>query len=234
MELTIWASFGAGVLTFFSPCVLPLVPVYMSFVTGFSVEELKSIKDVKSLMGIAINLVFFISGFTLLFVALGASASLIGTFLFNYRQLFIRVAGAVIIIFGLHLLDVIQIPFLSTTRKVDIKLTQAPKMFFAFILGITFGLGWSPCAGPILGSILLLASTSSSVLKGVYYLLAYSSGLAIPLFFVGLAFSSFIRFYSKRKSLMGMVNKLAGAFLLFFGILMAAGRLSILYSIFGV
>ncbi len=234
MELTIWASFGAGVLTFFSPCVLPLVPVYMSFVTGFSVEELKSIRDVKSLTGIVINLVFFISGFTLLFVALGASASVIGSFLFNYRQLFIRVAGAIIIIFGLHLLEIIQIPFLTTTKRIDIQLTQVSKTFFAFVMGITFGLGWSPCSGPILGSILLLASTSSSVLKGVYYLLAYSLGLAIPLFFVGLAFSSFIRFYSKRMPLLGMVNKLAGAFLLFFGILMATGRLSILYSIFGV
>lgn len=234
MQLTFWASFIGGVLTFFSPCVLPLVPVYMSFVTGLSVEELKAAKGFKSLTKIALSILSFILGFTLVFVSLGASASLIGGLLFNYRQVLIRLAGLIIIVFGLYLIGIFQIPFLSSERRINLNIPQTSRVFFAFILGITFGFAWSPCAGPLLGSILLLASTSASVLKGVYYLFAYSLGLAIPLFLVGLAFSSFIKLYSRSKSLLGILNKVAGILLILFGILMTIGKLSILYNVLGV
>lgn len=232
MELTAWTAFVAGVITFFTPCVLPLIPVYIGFVTGFSIEELKHRRDLKTQLNVAVKLLAFILGFTVVFVSLGAAASSIGYFLIRYKLVLIRVAGGLILLFGLYLLGVFNLPFLNSTRRLNIGTSKKSSIISAFLFGIAFGFGWSPCTGPILGSIVLLASTSSTVTTGVYYLLLFSAGLAVPLFFSGIAFSYFMQILSRFKNAMGVVDKLAGVLLVLFGLLLLLGRASFIYSLF--
>lgn len=234
MDLSFWASFFAGFTTFFTPCILPLVPVYMGFVTGFSVDELKEKKSTYDFLNISLRLLTFILGFTFVFVSLGATASFIGNFFVEYKPLLVRISGILIIIFGLYLLGVLRFSFLNTTKRLPISKSQNSTLFFPFVFGIAFGFGWSPCVGPILGSILLLASTGSTVLRGLAYLLAYSIGLAIPLFFVGIAFSSFINFLSKYKYILKAIDKIAGLILLIFGSFLLFGKIGLIYSLFGM
>lgn len=232
MELTAWTAFAAGVITFFTPCVLPLIPVYIGFVTGFSVEELKHRKDFKTHLNIAVKLLAFILGFTVIFVSFGAAASSIGYFLIRYKLLLIRVAGALILLFGLYLLGVFNLSFLNSTRRLNISANKGSSLISAFLFGLAFGFGWSPCTGPILGSIVLLASTSSTITTGIYYLLLFSAGLAVPLFISGMAFSYFMNLLSRFKTAMGVVDKLAGVLLVLFGLLLLLGRAGFLYSLF--
>src|SRR5574341_1400294 len=200
-SLTIWAALGAGVLSFLSPCVLPIFPSYLSFVTGISFGELSgSVANPRTRRAIILNSLCFILGFSLVFMSLGASFSLLGRLLFDYQQILRKVGGVLVILFGLYIAGFLKLPFL--TRTVRLELQDRPAGYLgAFIVGVTFAAGWTPCVGPILGSILLYASTANTASTGILMLGAYSLGLAIPFFLSALALNRFLNYFDQLKHL---------------------------------
>ena len=174
-------AFTAGLLTFFSPCFLPLVPVYLVYITGLSLEEVKKVR----LLTVTHSLLFIL-GFTVVFVALGTTASLLGQFLYDFGDVLKVIGGGLIILLGLYLLGIIKFPFLDIERKITIS-SKPAGLIGTFLVGIVFALGWTPCVGPILGGILILASQTQTVNEGILLLLLYSLGLGLPLFLASLA-----------------------------------------------
>ncbi len=233
MDLSISAAFIGGLITFFSPCVLPLIPVYMGLVTGLSFDELKTGFNRERFTQVALKLLMFISGFTLIFVSLGATGAFVGQLLLRYKFYLIKAAGLMMILFGLYLLGVFRMSILERTARIDVtnkKLSSG--ITTAFLLGIVFGFAWSPCSGPILGSIILLASTSANVARGALLLFSYSLGIAVPLFISGILFSYFLKFLSRFGRMLSFVDKTAGALLLIVGLLFLTGNQGILYLLF--
>lgn len=214
----------AGLLSFLSPCVLPLVPSYVSFLTGLSLEDMERRRRVAVTHALA-----FVSGFTIIFVILGASATALGR-LFNYYQSWLeRAGGVLIIVLALYLLGVIRIPALAADKRVH--LADKPVGYLGSVLvGVTFGAGWTPCLGPILAAILLYASTSATVGQGMVLLLAYSLGLAIPFLLAAWAVDGFLAWFSRFRRFLPWVMRLAGAMLLIVGLLMVTGYFSLLAS----
>ncbi|MBI5232623.1 MAG: cytochrome c biogenesis protein CcdA [Coriobacteriales bacterium] len=222
--LTAAAAFGAGLVSFLSPCVLPLIPGYVSVITGSSPTELAgrrlplSRQLVPSLM--------FVAGFTLVFVALGASASLLGVFLAPYKSFLTSTAAILIILMGIFMLGLIKVPGLYAEKRLDLLAMRSAGKAAPPLMGMAFAFGWTPCVGPILASILAIAGTSADVGKGTILLLVYSAGLGVPFVLVGLAFARLrgtMRFLS-RHSL--AVNRVAGVLLIVMGALMLTGRLA--------
>jgi cytochrome c-type biogenesis protein len=184
-QISLIAAFSAGLLSFVSPCVLPLVPSYISYITGLSVEQLTDASErVKFKKAIVLNSLLFIAGFSSVFIAFGASASLLGQILLTYQEYIRRIGGIVIILFGLYLLGVLNLNFLKMEHRYQFRNRPAGYLG-SFLIGIAFAAGWTPCVGPVLGSILLYASTTDSLLNGVVLLTCYSLGLGLPLFFHG-------------------------------------------------
>jgi cytochrome c-type biogenesis protein len=229
VELSFWTSFLGGVLTFFSPCVLPLIPVYLGLITGLSFEELKEKRSLSDLSGIAIKLLLFILGFSIVFVLLGATGAAVGRFLIRYKFLLLKFAGLLMVVFGLYLFGILKIPFLERVARINVDTRKRGGLISSFVFGTVFGLAWSPCSGPILGAIVLLASTSANVAKGATYLFAYSIGIAVPLFISGLLFSYFISFLSKYRKFFHYVDKAAGLLLFLVGLLFLTGNQYILF-----
>jgi cytochrome c-type biogenesis protein len=225
--LSIPVAFVAGVVSFLSPCVLPLVPGYISMLSGASLDELKS-GAVPGLVGkIFRNSLAFVVGFSLVFVALGASATAVGTFLQSQKTIFNIVAGIIIIAFGLHLTGLIRIPLLY--REARMHSTEARRgLLGSFILGFAFAFGWTPCIGPILTGILALAATGETVFQGMFLLGVYSAGLAIPFLLTGLGLSQFMRFYSGFRKHLQIVEVGSGILLIAIGALMAFNKLGVL------
>ena len=225
-------ALAAGVLSFLSPCVLPLVPSYISFITGISFEGLSDDSDRKRIQFLTIaNSLLFIMGFSCVFIALGASSSFIGR-LFGDFQDWIRVGGGVLMIFfGLFIAGFFQFPFLVKERGLH--LSGKPAGFIgSFIVGMAFAAAWTPCIGPILGTILVYASTRGSVVYGIKLLSVYSLGLAIPFLFASLAFNTFLN-YSKwlRKYMRGIIL-ISGMLLVVFGVLLLTDKITWLTSLF--
>ncbi len=174
---SLWVALAAGFLTFFSPCILPIIPSYILYIAGVSLAG----HNVHDRIRIIQNSVFFILGFSLVFVALGAAASVIGQFLAQYREV-IRISGGILIIFlGLSILGIIRMDFLMKERRLQVKAKPA-SILGSFLVGVTFAAAWTPCVGPILGAILVMASAANTVKEGMVYLAVYSFGLAIPFF----------------------------------------------------
>jgi cytochrome c-type biogenesis protein len=215
-------AFTAGVLSFLSPCVLPLVPSYVSFLTGLSLDEL----DAKRRTAL-VHALLFISGFTLIFVALGATATGLGRLL-NYHQVWLeRVGGALIVLFGMYLLGGFHWMPLERERRVH--LPGRPLGYLGSVLvGVAFGAGWTPCIGPILGSILLYTSTQESLRQGVILLLAYSAGLAVPFVLAAVAVGRFIGWFRRYRRFVPLTTRLSGALLVALGLLVATGYFSLL------
>lgn len=219
-------AFLGGVLSFLSPCVLPLIPSYVSYITGISFEDFKTgdkahSRHVKFVT--LFNSLAFVTGFSTVFILLGVSSSFIGKYLaFYYDQ--IRIAGGIIvIIFGLYVMGLIKLNFLSSDHRVHLK--HKPHGYAgSFVVGLTFGAGWTPCIGPILGSILLVASTSGSVMQGFKLLVVYSMGLAIPFLATSLAMSAFISRYGKIQKYMRLIMILSGILLIAFGIVLLTDK----------
>lgn len=226
--LTIWMAMGAGVLSFISPCVLPIFPSYLSFVTGLSFGELSgSVDNVKTRRAIILNALCFILGFSVVFMSLGASFSLLGRLLFDYQQMLRKIGGVLVILFGLYIAGFLKLPFL--TRTVRLELQDRPAGYLgAFIVGVTFAAGWTPCVGPILGSILLYASTAKTAYTGILMLGAYSLGLAIPFFLSALALNRFLDYFDRFKRLMPVVSAVGGIFLVVVGGLLLTNYFTIL------
>lgn len=215
-------AFLAGVLSFLSPCVLPLVPSYVSFITGLSLDELESRRRVAFT-----HALFFISGFTLIFLALGATATQLGRFLNRNSVWLERVGGGLIILFGLYLLGMFRWGVLARERRVYIQ--DKPVGYLgSTLVGIAFGAGWTPCIGPILGSILMYSSVQASLGEGLALLLAYSLGLALPFLLAAAALEKFLGWFKRFRRYVGVTEKLAGALLVVMGVLLATGYFTIL------
>jgi cytochrome c-type biogenesis protein len=220
MIISLSIAFFAGIVSFISPCVLPLIPGYVSFICGTTLNEL----DLKSKKFILKKSLFFSLGFSLVFISLGATASFIGSFLLHNSQILSIISGIVIIFFGIYLLELIQINFLNKNfGNYNIKYSN--NLFFPFIVGIGFGFGWTPCVGPILGSILAYASMENSIYKGVILLGVYSMGLAIPFVVSSLIIKKFLFVSKKSKSYLDKIKKFSGLILLITGILIVTGKL---------
>jgi cytochrome c-type biogenesis protein len=216
-------AFLAGVLSFLSPCVLPLVPSYVSFITGMSLDELGERRWTAFT-----HALFFTSGFTLIFLVLGATATTLGRFV-QYNQVWLeRIGGSLIIVFGLYLLGAFRIGVLAQERRVHLQDKPVGYLGSLFV-GVAFGAGWTPCIGPILGSILAYTSAQSvNFTQGVLLLLAYSLGLAVPFLAAALAVERFIEWFKKFRRFVPLTTKIAGGILVVVGLLLATGYFSIL------
>ncbi len=219
-SVALTGAFLAGLLSFLSPCVLPLVPSYVSFITGMSMEEMGQ----KRWTAVT-HALLFVSGFTVIFVLLGATATALGRALSHQQVWMERVGGALIIVFGLYLAGAFQWGAMARERRVHIQ-DQPVGYLGSLLVGVAFGAGWTPCIGPILGSILLYANTQSSVGQGIVLLLVYSLGLAVPFLVAAFAVERFIGWFQRYRRFMPLVTKLSGVFLIFVGVLLATESFS--------
>ncbi|MBZ5562053.1 MAG: cytochrome c biogenesis protein CcdA [Acidobacteriia bacterium] len=230
-QLSIPIAFLAGVVSFLSPCVLPLVPGYISMLSGASIEELKAGASAALLQRILRNSLAFIVGFSVVFIILGASASAVGTFLRHHRTEFNIVAGIVIVVFGLHLTGLIKIPFLYREARLN---TGAPRRGLggAFLLGFAFAFGWTPCIGPILTAILALAAERETLFQGMFLLAVYSAGLAIPFLLTSLGLGQFLKVYAGFRKHLQAVEIASGVLLIALGVLMAFNKFTMISGYF--
>ena len=213
--------FAAGLISFLSPCVLPLIPGYISFISGQSLQELLSEKKVNFF-----PLVLFCLGFSTVFIIFGATASFLGQILLQNSQVLRIVAGIIIIIFSLQLIGFINFSFLNVEKRLEAKKTQS--IVFPYIIGLAFGFGWTPCIGPILGSILALAAIEETLGKAVFLLILYSLGLALPFILSGYLIQKFLLFSKNFKKNINLISKLGGIILLITGILILTNQLQTL------
>lgn len=218
VTLGVFVAFTAGLLSFLSPCVLPLVPSYIGFLTGMTVDDVAGRRRVALLHAIC-----FVLGFTLIFLALGAGASAFGSALKYYKTSIARVGGVLIILFGLWTLGVLKFDFLQREQRVQ--LDRKPVGFLgSTLVGMAFAAGWVPCIGPILGAILGLAATQASFGHGMLLLGAYSAGLAVPFLLAAVALESFLGWFQKFRRHLGTVKIVSGLLLILVGALMASGQ----------
>jgi len=233
MDITDYSALGqiavafiAGLVSFLSPCVLPLVPGYISIVSGSSLDQLKAQdKDVSLSRTVLLSSVVFIIGFSITFVLLGASATWFGQVLVSRRYLFDKIAGLILIVFGVHVLGIVKINALYKDKRFHN--VQKPRgVLGAFVMGLAFAFGWTPCLGPILAGILTIASTKQTVAEGMILLGVYSAGLGIPFLLTSLALNQFLSFYSRFKKHFHAVEMVSGALVIAVGVLMVTGSLT--------
>jgi cytochrome c-type biogenesis protein len=218
VNLGLLVAFAAGMLSFLSPCVLPLVPSYIGFLTGMSLPEMSDRR--RAALGHAL---LFVLGFSLVFILLGASATALGRALNYYQQWLQRIGGVLIIAFGLVCLGVIRWQALSQERRVQVEHKPVGYLGSALV-GMAFGAGWTPCIGPVLGAILGLAATSQDLSRGMLLLAAYSAGLAVPFLIAAVALDSFLQWFQGFRRYLPWVMRVSGALLIFVGILMVTGE----------
>ena len=217
-------AFVAGLLSFLSPCVLPLIPSYVGFLTGLTLEELEVRRGTA-----LVHAGWFVAGFSLVFVALGATASALGAVLLHSQVWMGRIGGVIVLLFGLYLLGVLRPAFLLRERRVQ--LAHKPVGYLgSAVVGITFGAAWTPCIGPILGAILTLAAAGSSIGQGTALLAVYSLGLAIPFLVTALALDWFLVWFQRFRPYIVWVDRIAGALLLLLGVLLVTDRFTLLSS----
>jgi cytochrome c-type biogenesis protein len=220
------AAFLAGLVSFLSPCVLPLVPGYVSLISGAGVEELKS-QEGQLLRKVMLNSIGFILGFSVVFVSLGAISTEFGQLLAIYKYRLAVIAGIVIILFGLHLTGIFRINALYADKRLH-NLKGGSTVGGAFLIGFAFAFGWTPCVGPILAVILGFAAAQDSVTKGIFLLAVYSLGLAVPFLLTSLGIERFLKFYSRFRAHMHAVEVASGALLIALGVLLVIGRFTII------
>ena len=219
--IDIFVAFGAGLISFLSPCVLPLIPGYIAYISGSSLNELLEKQNIN-----LFPIIFFTLGFSIVFIIFGAAATFLGQlFLDNSYQLRI-IAGVVIIIFSLHIIGILKLNFLNFEKRIYSEKKQG--LFSPILVGMAFAFGWTPCIGPILGSILALASTEESINKGILLLLFYSLGLAIPFILSGYLIQKFMIVSKNLKKNMNLITKIGGGLLLITGILVITNQLQVL------
>ncbi|HYU10482.1 MAG TPA: cytochrome c biogenesis protein CcdA [Gemmatimonadales bacterium] len=215
-------AFAAGLLSFLSPCVLPLIPSYVGFLTGMTVEEVERRRWTALLHG-----VWFVAGFSLVFILLGAAASAVGNLLRDYQVWLGRIGGVLLILFGLYLLGILRPAFLM--REWRIQLARKPIGYFGSgVVGFTFGAAWTPCIGPILGGILTLAATQAGLGRGVLLLAVYALGLAIPFLVTALALDRFLVWFQRFRPYIVWVDRVAGALLVLLGLLLVTDSFTLL------
>ncbi len=222
------AAFLAGLLSFFSPCVLPLIPAYFTFITGYSLEELTE-GNIKIRKKVILSTISYVLGFSVVFILMGGSASYLGGFIYKYKNLIRIIGGVLIIILGIHLTGVFRIHSLEFEKRIQIK--KKPIHFLGtFIIGMAFGAGWSPCIGPLLGSILIVAGSQETVGQGMVLLGVYSAGLALPFVIISV-FINFLLIFMKRASrVLKYVNVVAGILLILVGLVLVTNKLYLFSS----
>ena len=231
-EVSIIISFTAGVLTFLSPCILPLFPSYITYITGKSFDDIKNqgpSSDIKKIT--ALNSFFFILGFSVIFMLLGVTFMYLGSF-FGIKRLWLQRAGGILVIlFGLHISGVLNIKFLNREKKPAYK-SKKPGYFGSLLIGMAFAVGWTPCVGPILSSILMYAATLESLPRAIVLLLSYSLGLGVPFFLASLAINQFLFIFNRFKGFVKFMPLVTGIFLILIGVLLSLGRFSDISSMF--
>ncbi len=231
-SVSLFAAFVAGILSFVSPCVLPIVPGYLSFISGVNVSQFKGGETPAGLARrVGITSLAFVLGFSTVFVALGAAATLVGYYLQQYKRTLGVVGGVVIVILGLHTAGILPIKWLLYEKRADVK-TRPLGLLGAYVVGLAFAFGWTPCIGPILGTILFYASQQDTVGQGVLLLSAYSLGLGIPFVVAGLAINGFFATFSRLRNHMRVVEYAAGLLLVGVGVLLITDRLTLLAQYF--
>lgn len=224
--VTFPAAFLAGLLSFFSPCILPLIPAYFSFITGLTLDELTA--DTGQVRRkVILSTLAYVTGFSVIFILFGASASFLGGMASQYAWVVRYLGGGIVIVFGLHLLGVINIRALQFEKKLQLR-KKPMHLFGTFLIGMAFGAGWSPCIGPMLGSILIVAGSKDTVMDGVALLAVYSAGLAIPFIMISMFINSMLSFMRRTMRLMMVINKLAGILLIAIGLLLVFDKFKIL------
>ena len=219
--IAIWA----GLISFISPCVLPLVPAYLANIAGTTAIDVSARK---SRLPVLFHSLLFVLGFSLIFIAMGALVGLIGNIIYAYATLLRYISGAVIIIFGLFLIASYKLPWLNYEKRVNMNTARNPGYIRSVLIGAVFALGWTPCVGPILGSILMMAASSQTVGQGALYLVAYSLGLGIPFILIGLLWGVIMPLWKGINKHLGKISIISGALLIIIGILILSGRLSLL------
>lgn len=215
-------SFTAGLLSFLSPCVLPLIPGYVTFITGLSLDDVQ-----KARRSAFVHALLFVAGFTLIFLALGATATLLGRVLLVHRHWIARIGGVLIIVFGLYLLGVFRFGPFARERRVH--LADKPVGYLGTVLvGIAFGAGWTPCIGPILGSILIYTSSSADLGRGMLLLSMYSLGLALPFLAAAVAIERFLAFFQRIRRQMEWISRISGVLLIIIGALLITDYFTII------
>ena len=222
-------AFSAGLFSFLSPCVLPLFPSYVSFITGMSVSDLTGDLTGAARRRVMLHALAFVLGFSRVFVALGASFSAAGQFLLDYRNPIRQVGGALIVLFGLYIAGVFKLAAMG--RTMQFQLREKPAGYLgSLVVGFTFAIGWTPCVGPILGAILSLAGTSETVQRGIGLLIAYSAGLGVPFLVSALALGAFLKFFKRYRPLIPVMERAAGVLLVIVGVLVFTNYYVVLNS----
>jgi len=216
-------AFFAGLLSFFSPCILPLLPAYFTLITGFSLEDLTKGGNNQARKKVFFSTISFVSGFSLVFILLGSSATYLGGFISKYTNIIRITGGVVIIILGVHLSGLVRITWLDFEKRVQI--TKKPMhLFGTFIIGMAFGSGWTPCIGPLLGSILILAGNQETVSQGIILLSFYASGMAIPFIIISVLINYLMVFIKKASKILKYVNTVSGILLIIVGLFLVSTR----------
>jgi len=222
-------AFLAGLASFFTPCVLPLIPAYFTFITGFSLDELTTAKSSEMRIKILVSSIAYVSGFSFVFIILGASASFLGGLIFQYKDIIIKAGGIIIIVLGIHLTGLFRIPGIDIEKRLHIR--KKPLHFLGtFFVGMAFGAGWSPCIGPLLGSILIVAGSQETIWQGVILLSVYSLGMALPFILMSLFINFVLVFIKKATRMLKYINVAAGVILVVTGIFLLTGSLFSLYN----
>lgn len=225
------AAFLAGVLSFLSPCVLPLVPGYVSLISGTTVDELARNRS-GLFQKVMTNSLMFIFGFSLVFILMGAGATALGQLIGRYRGLISFIAGAVIIVFGLHLIGLLKIKYLYMDKRLhSVQGSSSP--WGAFVVGFAFAFGWTPCIGPILATILTLAAAEETAYRGMALLAVYSAGLAVPFLITSLGVDRFLSFYARFRSQLHKVEIASGVLLVVIGALLMTNKFTVLNNYLG-
>ncbi len=230
-QVSLLAAFSAGFLSFVSPCVLPLVPSYLSYITGLTVEELADVQErVRFRKAIMVNALLFIAGFSSVFIAFGASASFIGQLLYEYQDIIRKVGGVLIAIFGLYLMGILKLPFLMMERKL-FHFEKRPLGYIgSFLVGTAFAAGWTPCVGPVLGGILAYASTKDSMQDGIVLLTSYSAGLGLPFFLTAFGVDKFLTHFKSLRRYLGGVSLVSGVLMVAIGVMLYANSVTMITS----
>ena len=227
-NVTLLAAFAAGFLSFISPCVLPLIPGYISFVSGISVEDMRAdTTPAASRLRVFLTSLAFVIGFSIVFVALGASATAVGKFMFARLPLLSKIAGGILIVFGLHTMGVFRLAVLDTEKRVHSQRKPAGPLG-AMLVGVAFAFGWTPCIGPILGGILAIAGSKQSIAEGVTLLAVYSLGLGVPFLITSLAINQFFGAARRIRKYYHAVELTSGALLIVIGVLIITGQMTII------
>jgi cytochrome c-type biogenesis protein len=227
-ELSILVAFVGGLFSFLSPCVLPLFPSYLSFITGMSLDQIQSTADGgRGRRWVLGNSLAFVGGFSVVFVGMGASFSALGQLLFDYREQIRLLGGLLIVAFGLYIAGLLRLPFLARYQQIQLR-SKPAGLAGSWLVGVTFAIGWTPCVGPILGSILSLAGTAETVSTGVALLSAYSAGLALPFVASSVALGAFLAAFRRFRPWIPVVERAAGVLLVVVGVLVATNYFVVL------